>query len=307
MPILENGSIEYSIPENIKNLITPEFCKLFMKELHMIWGFSLEDFDYDSVGYCEGTAGWYESFTSTCRKLKQDELYKYYLSLPWYDSDIFDYELTQILVSEKLLLPESETDEIAKQLGISSEDICVCDQCGKYFRKTDVVEKNEEDIDYSIYVCKHCEGIGEAYPVVCDTKKAIHDILGKTKEDYFVCDKCGKIHSINHKGEKYCLNCEQEMVPDTNVNYYYREGIIENEKYHDSLIPKHFEYKDYQTDMIYSYEDDLWYGTVKTIKDPEKFKDLISFHSLTRDNREKEFQDAVEDYLQFLSEIPKID
>ena len=81
MPILENGSIEYSIPENIKNLITPEFCKLFMKELHMIWGFSLEDFDYDSVGYCEGTAGWYESFTSTCRKLKQDELYKYYLSL----------------------------------------------------------------------------------------------------------------------------------------------------------------------------------------------------------------------------------
>ena len=97
------------------------------------------------------------------------------------------------------------------------------------------------------------------------------------------------------------------MVPDTNVNYYYREGIIENEKYHDSLIPKHFEYKDYQTDMIYSYEDDLWYGTVKTIKDPEKFKDLISFHSLTRDNREKEFQDAVEDYLQFLSEIPKID
>ena len=83
MPITDNGSIQYEMPANYKAMINTEFCKNFLKELHMIWGFSLEDFNWDSIGYCEGTSGWYVAFTNTCRKMKLDKLYLYYRNLPW--------------------------------------------------------------------------------------------------------------------------------------------------------------------------------------------------------------------------------
>lgn len=305
MPITDNGSIEYSIPKNIKKLITKEFCIQFVKELHCISGLSLEDFDYDSVGYWEGTGGWMEAFANACRKTKNDELLKYYYTLEWFDSDLFDCELTNILIEHKLLLPTTYTDEIARQIGISDEDIGICDDCGKAYNKKDMIERPDEWDDHeSIYLCKNCLGIENVAELTFDKFKAIHDILGLSEKDYFICESCNRIHHIRHKGEKYCINCELKQVPNTNVNTYYRESCDINEKYVGSLIPRRYTYKDYETKVLYSYEDNIWYGSIKAINNPD-FKDLVTFHSDTYNNIEKEFKSAVDDYLDFKEEIRK--
>ena len=44
MGLTEDGSIIYSIPEKISEKLDEEFCRLFVKELNMINGFSLEEF-----------------------------------------------------------------------------------------------------------------------------------------------------------------------------------------------------------------------------------------------------------------------
>lgn len=300
MPITKDGKIEYTMPKEFKGMITYDFCKQFLKELHLIFGISLQNFDYDSVSLMEGTSGWNVSFSNVCKQQKKDELYKYYCFLPWYESDIFDSELTQILVENKLLLPFSEIDEISRQLKIDINDITCCGTCGRYFTAAsgDVIE-----IDEFEHVCKECLKKEKVKPLNYDIFKAIKFYLNYDKNDYFICKKCGKIHSNNHKGEQYCLYCEQELVPNTNVNKYYRESLEENYKYHDSLIPYHIEYKGYMADVFYSYDDELWYGKVLPIENKEKFKDLISFHSFSRDDIKNQFEEAVDDYLDFKEEI----
>ncbi len=240
MPIMDDLSIEYSIPQNIKKLITPKFCTQFLKELHMIWGVSMHDFAYSNVGYCEGTAGWNEALTTTCRKLSVDKLYIYYASLPWYDSDLFDAELTEMLVEQKLILPTPEQDEIARQSGVSSDDIEICDGCYQYFYKQDLCFlQDENDAFENKYLCKQCMNEKTLIPLTWDKKRAIYEVLEKTEGDYFICEKCGNAHYNHHKGEKYCLHCEQEKVPNTTINKYYRDGIELNKEYRYNILKNH--------------------------------------------------------------------
>lgn len=295
---------KYKIPSNIDKFLTKEFCMQFLKELHSIWGFALEEFEYESVGAVEGTSGWYESFTHACRKTKNDELYLYYVHLDWYDSDLFDYELTQKLVHYKLLLPKFESDEIAKQNSINSDDIGICNECSKYFNKKDMIEEDDssEDLDMeSLYTCYNCEGSKKVKELTYDKVKAISELLELTDKDYFICPKCNKIHLNQNKIDDTgtCIFCSIKKVPETSVNEYYQKGIAENQKYHDSLIPKRYEYKGYKTDVVYSYEDEVWYGTITPIENSEEFKDLINFHSEEHESIQKEFEEAVDDYLEF--------
>jgi hypothetical protein len=225
---------EYEMPQNIKNCITKDFCKQFMKELHMIWGISLQDFYYDSVAYLESTGGWYEALATTCRKLNQDELFLHYYQLPWYDSDLFDYQLSMILCDYKLLLPEDETSEIARQHNIPIENIGVCDKCGNNFLKSDLNDIEDECV-LSQYICKTCDNEKEVNCLTYDIKKSINDILEIQNDDYFICEKCGKIHHKNVKGNKYCLYCETKKVPNTNVNVYYQNNIELNKIYKQKL------------------------------------------------------------------------
>lgn len=301
---------KYKIPLHIDKLITKEFCLQFMKELHCIWGFALEDFEYESVGAVEGTSGWYEGFTHACRKTKNDELYLYYLQLDWYNSDLFDYELTQKLVNYKLLLPETEVDEIARQNLMNYDDIGICNECSKYFNKNDMIEQKEDDdadeleIE-SLYTCYNCEGSKKVKELVYDKEKAIKSFLTVTENDYFICPQCHKIHHIQNKSknDKTCIYCSIEKVPDTSVNEYYYNGIKENQKYHDSLISKKYQYKNYETEVKYSYEDEVWYGQIFPIENHEEFKDSVSFHSETFEAIQKEFEEAVDDYLIFRANL----
>ena len=104
MPIDKNGTIKYTIPSHIRSMITPEFCAQFLKELHIIFGVSVEDTDMDYFVYQGGTGGWAVAFATACRRLGLDELYRYYTELEWFDSDVFDGELEDILVEYKLIL-----------------------------------------------------------------------------------------------------------------------------------------------------------------------------------------------------------
>lgn len=307
MPITNEGTVVYKMPKEIKDVITPAFCIQFMKELHHVWGFSLEDFDYDSVSFCEGTGGWFESLTSTCRKTNNDKLIKYYNSLDWYDSDLFDAELTEMLVNYKLLLPTTYTDEIARQLKIDSNDLGVCNECGKTYLKKDMVD-NEKDEDecLSMYVCKNCKHIENVKEVDFDKVRTIHEILGLSEKDYFLCKKCGKYHNTNHKGKEFCLYCEDKKIPETNVNNYYREQCSENEKYLGSIFPRTYEYKEHKAEVYYSYEDKLWIGKITYVKNKE-CTDLVSFHSENKKDIKHQFELAVDDYIELKKEIGKED
>lgn len=239
MPITDNGSIHYEMPEKYRKMMNSDFCNNFIKELHLIWGFSLEDFNWDSVGYCEGTSGWYVAFTNTCRKLQLDELFVYYRNLPWYDSDLFDEQLANKLVEEKLLLPELYITEVARQNNIPIEEIDTCESCGKTFRKSDMIVsvEPEDEHDEPVYLCLICSTGAEIPELSIDIKRSIFELLNKNEQHYFICEKCGKIHLNQHKGDKYCLHCEQDIVPDTSVNAYYQKSLKECDAYCDKLIP----------------------------------------------------------------------
>ena len=78
MPIVD-GSVQYTMPDKIRDMVSLEFCTQFLKELHCIFGVSISDTDLDYIVYQGGTAGWGAAFANACRKLNKDELYKYYL------------------------------------------------------------------------------------------------------------------------------------------------------------------------------------------------------------------------------------
>ena len=238
MPILDNGSIHYEMPEKYKAMIDSTFCKNFLRELHLIWGFSLEDFNWESIGYCEGTSGWYVAFTNTCRTMQLDELFLYYRNLPWYDSDLFDAQLSDRLVEEKLVLPELYIVEAARQNNLNIEDIDNCEYCGKIGLKSEMIlsTEPEDEHDEPLYVCPTCATGIDFNEITLNIKRALTELLNKNNEDYFVCEKCGKIHLNQHKGNKYCLHCEQEIVPDTNVTVYYKKSLDECDEYRDNLV-----------------------------------------------------------------------
>lgn len=239
MPIVD-GSIHYEMPAHIKGLITPEFCSQFLKELHQIFGCSVEDSDLDYFVYQGGTAGWGAAFANVCRKLNLDELYKYYLNLEWFDSDVFDGLLEDFLVEYKLILGVFLSDEVARQNNLPSDKVTYCDHCGKYFHKDNLIE-NKVDLGdespYIEYICKTCATGEDSGVLLWDIKKTLVEIFNKSESDIFICEKCGKPHWNAHRGKQYCLYCENEQL-HTNCNVYYRESLDLNKKYRDKLLKK---------------------------------------------------------------------
>lgn len=305
MPII-NDSFYYSIPQDIVRHIDFEFCETMLKELHLICGVALEDFDYDSVGYIEGTGGWYEAFVNSCRKLQKDELLVHYISLDWYESDLFDEVLTNMMVSYKLLLPTFASDEVARQNGFLPEDVAICDECGELFNKNELLKISEcsEDHD-AVYLCRKCKNDDENHPLILNKERAIKELLGVDSSKYFTCEYCGKIHYNYNKGKKFCLYCEEtERSENKNANNYYRGNMEANEKYVRSLVPEIISYKDYEAEIRYSYEDDVFYGKIIKYKGKD-VTDLVSFHDKLSDNIRKQFEDAVEDYIEIKKQIGK--
>ena len=104
MPIINNDgkvSVVYQIPPEIKQKISDYFYIAFAGELHSVFGPMISEKDeYDIYGlsYVGGTAGWEAAFKATCNKLQMQWLLDYYITLEWYDSDLFDSEMEDAII-----------------------------------------------------------------------------------------------------------------------------------------------------------------------------------------------------------------
>lgn len=170
MPIVREGSsvhVAYTIPENIKELITDDFLKEFRNQLFRIHKhYSLETFADFGIPLNTSTSGWFAAFGKACLLTHKEQLLDYWRTLPWYDSDIFDGELAEMLVDKKLILDDS-AKVLGEQLNISSDDIVCCRDCGRFYTKDMVVALTEDDEDedyfydedYIQYRCLYCQDV----------------------------------------------------------------------------------------------------------------------------------------------------
>lgn len=93
--------MEYNVPEEIISKIPSHFWPAFAGEL--ISTFGLMIFDKDEDGFCEldcisSTNGWNAALRMTCTKLDMKWLYDYYDKLEWWQSDMFDGEIEDLLM-----------------------------------------------------------------------------------------------------------------------------------------------------------------------------------------------------------------
>lgn len=162
MSITEN-CMKYKIPEHIMTLITYDFLKEFRNQLFRInKHYSLDTFADFGIPTNTSTCGWYAAFGKACLLTNKEELFDYRRSLAWYDSYIFDGELAEMLIQNKLILDDSNKI-IGQQLNINPEDIVYCNNCGKFYTKDMVVKIDDTDEDYliSIYRCLYCQDFKE--------------------------------------------------------------------------------------------------------------------------------------------------
>lgn len=86
----------YTIPQEIKNLLTEDFYKDMWDSLAEIFKGATIGFDQDmipSILYFEGTVGWHDAL----EKCSPKEVFAYYKTLDWMDGDMFDGEIGEEL------------------------------------------------------------------------------------------------------------------------------------------------------------------------------------------------------------------
>lgn len=156
MPLTDDGDIIYSIPGEIKSLIDRSFLEALRNELYWVFNLSLGDYAYDSAASNGGTGGWDVAFGLACIKTNKKEIYTYYRSLPWYDSDIFDGEVEEMLINERLVRRGYELEHIREELAIEETEIGCCDFCGKYFFEDQLIDHTFDD-GCAIRICHKCD------------------------------------------------------------------------------------------------------------------------------------------------------
>ncbi|MEK4907458.1 hypothetical protein [Niallia sp. FSL M8-0099] len=121
MPINDDLTTIYEIPDEIKGNFTKEFIEDFRKSAIEIFrqndiNLGREPYDYESYSYydwwvyVEGSSGFYEAFQKVCKKYNLEFIVDYYDNLPWYDSDLFDDQFGNLLI-EYGLVEEGEVME----------------------------------------------------------------------------------------------------------------------------------------------------------------------------------------------------
>jgi len=163
MPLVGSGDnvrIEYKIPDNIKELITYSFLKEFRNQLIRIHEYySVETFAEYGIGTNTGTGGWHASLGKACIITNNKDLYNYQKNLEWYDSDIFDGELAEMLIKNNLILGDL-SDVIEQQLGIKGDELRECCKCGKLYISEMVIELSAEtEEEMGEYKCLCCNDI----------------------------------------------------------------------------------------------------------------------------------------------------
>ncbi len=121
MPIVKVGrnsyGFDYKLPKRKKNLITKEFLQTFKQELDDVFNkenyLPIEERNYwNTYQYLESTGGFYKALKTTCKKHNLTKaIYEYVCKMPYYDSDLFDSDLTLLMV-ERGVIEEGNIDEI---------------------------------------------------------------------------------------------------------------------------------------------------------------------------------------------------
>ena len=94
--------VEYKIPEEIKTRLNKEVMSGFLDNLKRI--FKLDDNKAnEELPYLISSVGWGMAFNNICRDYLLFDVSDYYLKLDWYDSDLFDDELLELLYEYKLI------------------------------------------------------------------------------------------------------------------------------------------------------------------------------------------------------------
>lgn len=105
MPLVGEGKnirYEYHIPDEIKSKIPDYFYFAFAGELCSVFGHKIFEKDEDGtygLFYVSSTAGWTEAFRAASEKTDILWLFTYYTNLEWFDSDHFDGEMEDEIIS----------------------------------------------------------------------------------------------------------------------------------------------------------------------------------------------------------------
>lgn len=105
MPIANNGEIvQYDIPEEYRELITKEVLDQFAANLLTFF----PEADDPYTCFClESTGGWVDAFEKAVRVQKPYDKYQklldYYFGLEWYDFDMFNDEVLDLMIEFGIL------------------------------------------------------------------------------------------------------------------------------------------------------------------------------------------------------------
>lgn len=215
--------MEFKIPEEIQKSIDIKFLKQLHEELHCIFGISLDMFEMNDIFQKESTTGFAVAFLNACKKLKKENLVKYVRSLDWADNDLFDDYLIDRMKEEKLILPGDEELEIERQLGIPNLEVYDCCECGKFFRKEDVIQLKDEETGELISACecKNCLNVKKVEPLLINRKQAILEHLNVKESDIFFCELCKKYYLKRWKKKEICHYCEIMKHSHKHNNSYF--------------------------------------------------------------------------------------
>ena len=119
----------YKIPDEIKTQFSEEFYKTFWDELIAVFGDKIKGVDAycdlaPLIYYYSSTDGWSGALKKTCEKLGLKDVWSYYTTLEWYDSERFDGE-----VEDELGKRFSKPTNGDKIRAMSDEELC-----DEYFR-----------------------------------------------------------------------------------------------------------------------------------------------------------------------------
>ena len=124
-PSEEESYENYSIPQDILNLIDLEFLTLFKHNLCIV--FKMDDISEYSVCCLGGTGGWQKALHDTSFELKKLQVIGYYDSIPWWKSDYFDGKISDLMVESKVIEKDLDTvnsamDELGLSLDYEDDD-----------------------------------------------------------------------------------------------------------------------------------------------------------------------------------------
>lgn len=108
MPLVRRNknclSIIYNLPKRKRYLMTKQFLETFKHEIDVIFKNDKDSTYWGYYGHLEGTGGFYEALKITCEKHNlTNAIFRYACSMPWYQSDLFDGEVTFLMVEREVI------------------------------------------------------------------------------------------------------------------------------------------------------------------------------------------------------------